>query len=560
MTIAADKKTPGRLKIFLGAAPGVGKTYEMLTSARQRRREGIDVVVGVVETHGRAETQAMLDGLEILPRRRMEYKGRAIEEMDLDAVLARRPQLVLVDELAHTNGPESRHPKRFLDVEEILATGIDVYSTLNIQHVESLNTVIAQITRIRVRETVPDSILDRADDIEAIDLAPDDLIRRLQEGKVYLPKQAERALKNFFSPGNLTALRELTLRRTAQRVDEQLLTHMQAHAIRGPWAAGERVLVCISEDPRAAALVRFAKRIADRLHATMDRDHHRDRPQPLSSPRRSATASPRRCAWPSDSAPRPITMPSAAAAISPTTSSLTPKSQQLHPDRRRQDQALALVRDDATVPSCTTSSRAPATSRVHVIAGDELSPARRSPKRARGMRVPHPPREPVALSPYAAALAMVACALAVAKLIEPSFGLNNVDLVFLTAIVGVAVTFGLYPSLLAVIAGDARLQFLLPAAALHVHHRRSDQRRGAVLLHARRGARLEPRGADPGSKPRSRRPARGSPRRSTRFARKLGGLRLASTTCCGQPPTRWPRCCRPATSSCLLPEGRPARS
>ena len=187
--------------------------------------------------------------------------------MDLDAIIARRPQIVLVDELAHTNAPGSRHPKRYLDVEELLNHGIDVYTTVNIQHIESLNDVVAQITHVRVRETVPDSVFDRADAIELVDLTPDDLIQRLKEGKVYVPKQAERALEHYFSPGNLTALRELALRRTAERVDEQLLTHMQAHAIPGPWAAGERILVCVSEDPRAAGLVRYAKRLADRLHA-----------------------------------------------------------------------------------------------------------------------------------------------------------------------------------------------------------------------------------------------------------------------------------------------------
>src|SRR3954470_2207272 len=257
----------GRLKIFLGAAPGVGKTYEMLQTARAKRQDSLDVVVGVVETYGRKETQALLDGLEVMPRRRVEYKGAWLEEMDLDAVLARKPQLVLVDELAHTNAPGSRHPKRYLDVEELLNAGIDVDTTMNIQHVKSLDDVVAQITRIRVRETVPDSILDRADDIELVDLTPDDLMQRLKEGKVYVPKQAERALKHYFSPTNLTALRELALRRTAERVDEQLLEQMQAQAIPGPWAAGERILVCVSEDARSAGLVRYAKRLSDRLHA-----------------------------------------------------------------------------------------------------------------------------------------------------------------------------------------------------------------------------------------------------------------------------------------------------
>src|SRR4249920_1789956 len=262
-----EETRAGRLKIFLGAAPGVGKTYEMLQEARARAKDGADVVVSVVETHGRKETEALLEGLEVVPRRPIEYRGQWLEEMDLDALIARRPDLALVDELAHTNAPGSRHPKRYLDVEELLTHGIDVYTTVNIQHIESLNDVVAQITHVRVRETVPDSVFDRADAIELVDITPDDLIERLKEGKVYVPKQAERALEHYFSPGNLTALRELALRRTAERVDEQLLTHMQANAIAGPWAAGERILVCISEDPRAAGLVRYTKRLADRLHA-----------------------------------------------------------------------------------------------------------------------------------------------------------------------------------------------------------------------------------------------------------------------------------------------------
>src|ERR1700681_1737169 len=266
---AAKQEGRGRLKIFLGAAPGVGKTYEMLLSAQAKRREGIDVVVGVVETHGRRETEALLAGLETVPRREVDYKGHRLAEMDIDAVLARRPKPVLVDELAHSNAPGSRHPKRYLDVEELIAAGIDVYTTLNIQHVESLNDVVARITRIRVRETVPDSILDGADDIEVIDLSPDDLIQRLQEGKVYVPHQAERAVRNYFQPGNLTALRELALRRTAQRVDDQLLSHMRAHAISGPWPAGDRVLVCISEAANIPALIRYGRRTADRLHAPL---------------------------------------------------------------------------------------------------------------------------------------------------------------------------------------------------------------------------------------------------------------------------------------------------
>jgi two-component system sensor histidine kinase KdpD len=266
---AAEREGRGKLKIFLGAAPGVGKTYEMLTAARQRKVEGVDVVVGIVETHGRAETEAQLVGLEVVPRRRVDYKGRTLDEMDIDAILKRRPQLVLVDELAHTNAEGSRHPKRYMDVEELLEAGIDVYSTLNVQHVESLNDVVARITRIRVRETVPDRIVDAADEVELVDLTPADLMARLREGKVYVREQAQRALRHYFSPGNLTALRELALRRTAERVDEQMRSYMREHAITGPWAAGERVVVCLDPSPAAANAVRAAKRTADGLDAEL---------------------------------------------------------------------------------------------------------------------------------------------------------------------------------------------------------------------------------------------------------------------------------------------------
>jgi two-component system sensor histidine kinase KdpD len=255
----------GRLKIFFGASPGVGKTYAMLEDARAKRREGVDVVVGVVETHGRPETAALLEGLDALPRRRLEYRGVTLEEFDIDAALARRPSLILVDELAHTNAPGSRHARRFQDVEELLAAGINVYTTLNVQHLESLNDVVAQITGIQVRETVPDSILDRADELELADLSADDLLQRLREGKVYVPEQAARAVEQFFRKGNLIALRELTLRRAAERVDEQMRGYMREHGIRETWPAAERVLVCIGPNPAGARLVRAGKRMAASL-------------------------------------------------------------------------------------------------------------------------------------------------------------------------------------------------------------------------------------------------------------------------------------------------------
>ena len=263
---AAAQEGRGRLKIFLGAAPGVGKTFEMLSEGAARLKDGVDVVVGVVETHGRAETEALTKGHEIVPRQEITHEGHVLAEMDIDVILERTPQLALVDELAHTNAPGSRHPKRYQDVEELLAAGIDVYSTINIQHVESLNDVVASFTRVRVRETVPDRILEIAE-IEVVDIPPDELIERLKAGKVYLPHEATRALAHFFSKTNLSALRELALRRAAQAVDAQMLEHVRALGVGGTWAGGERVVVAVSELPGAEGLVRAAKRIADALHA-----------------------------------------------------------------------------------------------------------------------------------------------------------------------------------------------------------------------------------------------------------------------------------------------------
>lgn len=263
-----DETGRGKLTIFLGASAGVGKTYTMLETAHERLRQGVDVVIGWVETHGRPETEALVRGLPAIPPKSLTYKGRTFLEMDLEAILARRPELVLVDELAHTNVPGSRHAKRYLDVEELLAAGIDVYTTLNIQHVESLNDVVAKITGVSVRETVPDRLLETAHQVQVIDIPPEELLQRLREGKVYLPEVAERAARHFFRPGNLHALRELALRYTAQKVDSQVEAYMRSHAIDGPWPAGERVMVCISPSPFSAQLIRVARRMAAGMKAS----------------------------------------------------------------------------------------------------------------------------------------------------------------------------------------------------------------------------------------------------------------------------------------------------
>ncbi len=441
----------GRLKIFVGAAPGVGKTYEMLQSAHAKRKAGVDVVVGVVETHGRAETEALLVGLDVIPRRRIEHKGQSIDEMDLDAVLARRPRLVLVDELAHTNAPGSRHPKRYLDVAELLAAGIDVYTAVNIQHIESLNDVVAQITHVRVRETVPDSVFDRADAIELIDLTPDDLIQRLKDGKVYVPKQAERALEHYFSPGNLTALRELALRRTADRVDEQLLTHMQANAIAGPWAAGERILVCISEDQRSAGLVRYTKRLADRLHAPwIAVSIETRRSLQFSEQERDRLADTLRLAEALGA--DVLTVPATARRIADDLLNYARANNvtQIVIGKASRSWLFELLRGSVVHDLVRRSGPIS----VHVMAGDAL-PVEPAAKRAQMTdRV-----EPFDPKPYLFSVAITAAALGIAMLLYPVFGIENVDLVFMTAVVGIAVRFGLGPSLLASVVGSLAYNF-----------------------------------------------------------------------------------------------------
>ncbi len=267
LLVAFRRETVGRMKVFLGAAPGVGKTYAMLQNARRLRDEGLDVVIGLAETHGRAETSALVEGLEVLPRRTVEYRGRTIAEFDLDAALARKPGLIVVDELAHTNAPESRHPKRWQDVQELLGAGIDVWTALNIQHLESLADVVSRISGVVVRETVPDRVLQEATDVVLVDITPDELIQRLREGKVYVPETARRATQNFFTPGNLTALRELALRRTADRVDDQMVDYLRQKAIEGPWGSSERLLACVGPDEVSERVVRRASQLATSLNA-----------------------------------------------------------------------------------------------------------------------------------------------------------------------------------------------------------------------------------------------------------------------------------------------------
>jgi two-component system sensor histidine kinase KdpD len=437
-----EERRVGKLRIFVGAAPGVGKTYEMLQQAQARKKDGYDVVIGIVETHGRTETEALLSGLEVIPRWQVQYKGQVLHEMDLDAIIARHPQIVLVDELAHTNAEGSRHPKRYLDVEELMSHGIDVYTTVNIQHIDSLNDVVAQITHVRVRETVPDAVFDRADAVELVDLTPDDLIQRLKEGKVYFPKQAERALEHFFSPANLTALRELALRRTAERVDEDLLTEMQAHAISGPWPAGERILVCVSEDARAAGLVRYAKRLADRLHGPWLALYVEGRrSEQLSEEERDRVADTLRLAEALGG--EAITIAAGDRNIADDVVGYAHEHNvtQIIIGKAARSRWFEIVHGSVVHELVRRSGNIS----VHVIAGDQV-PGKPVPKK--GVRTSDQGNgfEP---RPYLFAVVAVAFALGCAELVDHWVGVENVDLVFLTAVVGVAVRFGLLPSLLA---------------------------------------------------------------------------------------------------------------
>ena len=447
-----EESASGKLKIFVGAAPGVGKTYEMLQSAHAKRKAGVDVVVGFVETHGRAETDALVRGLETIPRKRLEYRGQIVEELDLDAVIARRPQIALVDELAHTNAAGSRHPKRYLDVEELLSHGIDVYTAVNIQHIESLNDVVAQITHVRVRETVPDSVFDRADAIELIDLTPDDLIQRLREGKVYVPKQAERALEHYFSPGNLTALRELALRRTAERVDEQLLNHMQANAIAGPWAAGERILVCVSEDPRAAGLVRYTKRLADRLHAPFTAiSIETRRSLQLSDEERDRLADTLRLA--ESLGGEALTIPAVGRRIADDVINFAHGNNvtQIVIGKSTRSRWFEMTRGSVVHDLVRRAGNIS----VHVIPGEELSGGA-APIAAVQTAARSEPFDPL---PYLKALGIVLVGLGAAELLQPKFGIENVDLVLLTAVVAVAARYGLWPSLLGTVAASLCYNF-----------------------------------------------------------------------------------------------------
>ena len=440
----SDREARGRLKVFLGAAPGVGKTYEMLSQGRQRRLEGTDVVIGVVETHGRVDTDRLAKGFEVIPKKRFSYRGRVLAEMDIDAILQRRPKLVLVDELAHTNAPGSRHPKRYLDVQELLEAGIDVYTTLNVQHVESLNDVVAKITRIRVRETIPDSILDRADDVELVDLTPEDLIQRLKEGKVYVPAQAERAVRHYFQQGNLTALRELALRRTAQRVDEQMVNYMRAHAIQGPWEAGERVLVSVGMRTGSVALVRYARRLADKLRASWTALYvETSEAQRLSEADRDRVAEALRVA--ERLGGEAVTIPASSVADGVVEYARANNFTHIVVATLRRPRWLELLRPSAAHEIIRRAGDLS----VHVVPEEKGAQARGEKAEKEEREAPRTAPSTWQAEPFAGSVGMVATALVISLTLRQSLDISNVALVFYTAVLVSAITYGLWPALFA---------------------------------------------------------------------------------------------------------------
>jgi two-component system sensor histidine kinase KdpD len=430
-----EQSRRARLKVFFGASAGVGKTYAMLVEAHERRRAGTDTVAGLVETHGRSETMALLEGLEQLPRRLAEHRGAVLPEFDLDAALARRPGLVLVDELAHTNAPGSRHRKRWQDVMELLDAGIDVYTTLNVQHVESLIDVVAQVTGVAVRETVPDSVLDRADEVELVDLPPDDLLQRMREGKVYMGEQAGRALEGFFRKGNLIALRELALRQTAQRVDAQMESYRRAAGIAEPWAVRERILVCVGDAERGLRLVRAARRIAVALKAEWIVAH-------VETPGQVRESRAER-----DALVDVLGLAEDLGAETILLTGLRVPDELLHFARERHVSRIVVGKPRralwlAWLPGTLVNRlvRGSEDIDVHVVAGEDGGePLRRAPA----------PATPGAWRGYLGAVPVVGLATLVAWVMQANFSLPNLTMVYLLGVTVAAVAFGRGPAIFA---------------------------------------------------------------------------------------------------------------
>jgi two-component system sensor histidine kinase KdpD len=437
----------GKLIIFFGAAPGVGKTYAMLEAARSERDLKRDVVIGVVETHGRYDTSALVIGLEMLPRRKEMHRGVTVDEFDLDAALKRKPGLILMDELAHTNGPGSRHAKRWQDVEELLDAGIDVYTTLNVQHIESLNDVVAQVTGVIVRETVPDRMLEEATEVRLIDLPPDELLERLQDGKVYVPDQAERAVQNFFRKGNLIALRELALRRTAERVDAQMRLYKTEHGIQQVWPTGERILVGVSPSPASAQLVRATRRMAGSLHAQWIAVYV----ETPASLRLSASGRQR--------VAQNLRLAEQLGAEIVTLSGQSAAQETLRYARSHNVTKIVLGKPtharwrDLFAPSFLEEMvRGSGGIDVYAIAGDDDSGRAIQPRE-------RPAASPNDLRPYSASLVAASMATAVSWITFGQKQLADVVMVYLLGIIVVAMRFGYGPSMLAAVLSVAAVDF-----------------------------------------------------------------------------------------------------
>ena len=440
------KAARGKLTVFFGAAPGVGKTYAMLEAARREIDQKRDVVAGIVETHGRYETGELLLGLEILPKKTVEHRGIVLSELDLEAALSRKPQLILVDELAHTNAPGSLHAKRWQDVQDLLEAGIDVFTTLNVQHLESLNDVVAQITSVVVRETIPDAVFDKADEVRLVDLPADDLLTRLAEGKVYLLPQAERAKEHFFKEGNLIALRELALRRTAERVDAQMRGYKLAHGILPTWHAGERVMVCVSPSPYSARLVRAARRMATSLHAELI-GVYVETPSAL----RMTSADRERLA-------QNMRLVEQLGGDAVTIRGEDAAEETVRYARKRNVTKIVLGkpthprwRDVVKTPFLDAVVRLSEEIDVYVISGQEEA----TPTRIDERREP----EPFQLGGYAASTAVVLAATTIARLVLPRGELADVVMIFLLGVLLVATRFGYGPSIFAAVASVVAFDF-----------------------------------------------------------------------------------------------------
>lgn len=444
----------GRLKIFIGAAPGVGKTYAMLAAAQRLARDGVDLVIGLVETHGRTETEQMLLGLDILPRRGVAYRGTTLREFDLDAALSRKPEIVVLDELAHTNAPGSRFEKRWQDAEELLKAGIGVYSTLNVQHIESLNDVVAQITGVQVRETVPDSVVDEADELELVDLPPEVLLERLKAGRVYVPESIQAASDSFFRQGNLIALRELALRRTAEWVDRQMREYKRGKGIRAIWPAAERILVAVSPSPASGRIVRAAKRMAAGLHADLLAAY-------VETPRTSALPQADR-----DRVIHTLRLAESLGAETSTLSGANAAAELVGLARERNVSKIVVgktgrsrLREALFGSFVSNLVRLSGDIDIYVIRGDSDRASSTDGGRAQlpgSARLPKPRSGP---SHYLAAASVVIACTLLGLLLFKRLDLANIAMLYLAGVVISAVWFGQGPAVLAAIVGVAAFDF-----------------------------------------------------------------------------------------------------